>query len=51
MGDVEALGYAIFAINTLMHPDASSTEDVDDLEARASEVVTALDRLRDSLTK
>ena len=48
-GDMEvgrALNLAIFAINTFMHPDASSDEDVAVLEANSDEVIEALVELR-----
>lgn len=48
-GDMEvgrALSLAIFAINTFMHPDASSDEDVAVLEAHSDEVIEALHELR-----
>jgi hypothetical protein len=41
-----ALSLAIFAINTLMHPDASAAADVDELEAQSDEVIEALVELR-----
>lgn len=44
--DDEAIDYAIFAINTLLHPEASSDEDVERLESRAEEVVRRLASLR-----
>lgn len=43
----EALSYAIFCINTFMHPDASEAADVDRLEAHSDEVVEALFELRE----
>jgi len=48
-GDMEvgrALSLAIFAINTFMHPDASSDADVAVLEANSDEVIEALVELR-----
>jgi hypothetical protein len=45
----QALSLAIFAVNTLQHPDASSTEDVLRLDAAADDVLTALVRLRDGV--
>jgi hypothetical protein len=42
----EALNYAIFAINTFMHPDASEPSDVDALEAHSDDVIEALVELR-----
>jgi hypothetical protein len=41
-----ALDYAIFAINTLMSPDASDAGDIDDLERKAALVVATLDDIR-----
>lgn len=40
------LSLAIFCINTFMHPDASSDEDVAVLEARSDEVIEGLVELR-----
>jgi hypothetical protein len=42
----EAIGFAIFAINTLMHPDASDPMDVDLLEAKSEDVMKTLDDIR-----
>lgn len=42
----EALDYAIFAINTLQEPQASSQEDVDRLDENATEVLERLSYLR-----
>lgn len=44
---VEALDSAIFAINTLMHPDASAAGDVDTLEAREAEIRARLHEIRE----
>jgi hypothetical protein len=44
-----ALSMAIFAINTLMHPDASSAEDVDRLEAESDDVIATLVDLREAV--
>jgi hypothetical protein len=45
----EAISMAIFAINTLMEPDASSDEDVDRLEAQAENVIETLADMRETL--
>lgn len=47
----EALGLGIFAINTLLHPDASSDADVALLDLRGPEAVEILDRVRDQAAK
>lgn len=44
--EIEALSFAIFAINTWLHPDASDPADIERLEERADDVITTLDRLR-----
>lgn len=41
-----ALSYAIFALNTLAHPDASSATDVADLDAHSDAALTQLANLR-----
>lgn len=46
--DASALSYAIFAINTLTHPDASEPADVDDLERNAPAVLARLVTLRNA---
>jgi len=46
----EALDMAIFAINTLMHPDASSDEDVARLELHAEEIIDTLVDMRSTVT-
>lgn len=43
----EAVTLGIFAINTLLAPDASSAEDVAYLEAHAEEALVGLARLRE----
>ena len=45
----EAISMAIFAINTMMYPDASSAEDVDRLEAQAENVTETLADMRETL--
>jgi hypothetical protein len=45
----EALDYAIFAINTFMHPDASDGKDVADLEEKSDEVIEVLADMRTTL--
>jgi hypothetical protein len=45
----EALDMAIFAINSWMHPDASSDVDLDDLEARADDVIATLVDMRETV--
>jgi hypothetical protein len=42
----EALSFAIFAINTLMHPDASDPADVDLLEQKSDDVIESLADIR-----
>lgn len=42
-----ALSMGIFAINTLLHPDASADADVAVLEAESDEILSALVELRD----
>lgn len=42
----EAVSLAIFAVNTVMYPDASSGEDIDVLEFRSEEVIEKLASLR-----
>jgi hypothetical protein len=49
MAPDEALSYAIFAINTLMHPDASADVDVARLELHSAAVLDALVDMRDTL--
>lgn len=46
----EAVSFAIFGLNTLMHPDASAPEDVDALEAHVDGVIETLVELREWLT-
>jgi hypothetical protein len=46
----EALDMAIFAINTLMHPDASTDADVARLESRSAEIVETLVDMRSTVT-
>lgn len=46
----QALDMAIFAINTLMHPDASTDEDVARLESHAAEIVETLVDIRSTVT-
>jgi len=45
----EALDLAIFAINTLMHPDASEPEDIDRLERMSESVVMTLADIREAV--
>ena len=42
-----ALSNAIFAINTLLHPDASESKDVDKLEAEAEATLDTLITIRE----
>jgi hypothetical protein len=49
MNTREALNYAIFAINTLVAPDASDPADWDALLDQAEEIIEVLDGLRRSL--
>jgi hypothetical protein len=42
----EAISMAIFAINTLMYPDASDPADIDLLEMKSSDVIKTLDDIR-----
>jgi len=44
-----ALDLSIFAINTLLYPDASSPEDMDMLEAKAEDVIETLADIRTTL--
>lgn len=48
MTPAEALSLAIFAINTILEPDASSDDDVRDLVGRGEEAVEILAQLRTS---
>jgi hypothetical protein len=43
----DALDYAIFAINTFMHPDASDGKDVMDLELKSDDVIATLADMRE----
>lgn len=45
----DALDYAIFAINTLMHPDASDGRDIDMLEAQSDEIIATLADIRETV--
>jgi hypothetical protein len=45
----DALDLAIFAINTLLYPDASSDEDMDRLDEQAENVIATLDDIRITL--
>jgi len=45
----EAISYAIFAINTFMHPDASSDADIARLELHSDEIIATLVDLRDTV--
>jgi hypothetical protein len=45
----EALDYAIFAINTIMHPDATSDEDFYRLDAESDNVIATLVDLREAV--
>ena len=47
MTEKEALGLAIFALNTLLYPDASSPLDSVRLDKDADEALAILVRLRD----
>lgn len=47
----EAVRYGIFAINTWMHPDASSAEDIQSLEDNEEEARHLLLRLADDLSR
>lgn len=49
MNKIEALNYAIFAINTCLEPQASSQEDMDRLDAHGEEAIKVLAALRASL--
>lgn len=51
MTEREALDYAIFAINTILYPEASDPDDLDRLEERADEVITALATRRRELDR
>jgi hypothetical protein len=42
----EALDFAIFAINTWMHPDASDGADINDLEDKSDEIIATLADIR-----
>jgi hypothetical protein len=48
MEPTEALSLGIFAINTIMEPDASSDRDVERLMEYADAATTVLAQLRDS---
>lgn len=45
----EAISYAIFAINTLQHPDASGDADVARLDLHADEILASLVDLRETV--
>lgn len=45
----KAISYAIFAINTIMHPDASEPMDVDNLEQMSEDVIATLADIRETL--
>ena len=45
----DALTMAIFCINTFMHPDASSPEDVDRLEDKSDDVIATLVDIRNTV--
>jgi len=45
----EAISYAIFAINTLMEPSASSDEDCARLELHSDEIIAALVDIRETV--
>lgn len=47
--DAEALSWGIWAINTLLDPDASMDEDWDEFEAKAETVLAELARMRERL--
>jgi len=47
LSQIEALNWAIFAVNNHTDPDASEEEDVVRMEDKAEEVLAALTRLRD----
>ncbi|MEO6159047.1 MAG: hypothetical protein ABIQ39_15630 [Ilumatobacteraceae bacterium] len=44
---VVALNHAIFAINTLLHPDASSADDVEEFESAAAGAIETLAKVRE----
>jgi hypothetical protein len=46
----EALDFAIFALNTLMHPDASGALDVQEMEDRSEEIIETLADMRSTVT-
>jgi hypothetical protein len=50
LGQSEAVSLAIFALNTLQDPSASSQHDLDVLDARCEETLHLLTQLRDQLT-
>lgn len=45
--EIEALSFAIFALNTLQHPEASSPEDIARLDERSDDVIAVLARMRE----
>jgi len=45
----EALDYAIFCMNSWMHPDASSEMDIDRMEARSDEIIATLVDIRETV--
>jgi len=47
----DAISYAIFAINTFMHPDASSAVDIQNLEENSDEVISTLVDIREAVKK
>lgn len=47
MAPAQAINLAIFAINTWMHPDASSVEDIDRLERLSDQTIEILTGLRE----
>lgn len=49
MEAIEALNYAIFALNTLEEPQASARSDIEELDARHEEIVGALSTLRQAI--
>jgi hypothetical protein len=45
----DALDYAIFCLNTFMHPDASDERDVTAMEIHSDEIIATLADIRDTV--
>ncbi len=45
----EALDFAIFAVNTIMEPSASTPADLDRLEEKSDEVISTLVDMRETV--